>query len=143
MGNMMGIISMRADKPSASRTQLRMFTDAEITQEARGIVRSAAEPVETDELICARVRRSSQRLGISYSKAKAYWYGERKKIAASELRNLQARFEQLSEQAEYRKAVLDDMDKALGRARRVIGESGAPDGSADTLFGAGVSQTVG
>lgn len=118
-----------------------MFTDAEITQEARGIVRQAAEPVATDELICARVRRSSQRLGITYSKAKAYWYGERKKIAASELRNLQARFEQLSERDEYRKAVLDDMDKALSRARRVAGVAGETDGSVGGLFGALRTQT--
>lgn len=131
------------DFQPVSRTRT-MRTDRDVTLEAQELVRQAAQPgTETGERICAAIRRASHRLGLSYGKTKAYWYAERRRVSHAEFANLKARLETLNERAEYRKAVLDDADKALSRARRVVGEAGALDGQDHGLFGANLSQTVG
>ena len=105
----------------ASRTQARMRTDAEITADAQQLVRKAAEPAQVGERICAQMWRAAQRLDLSYSKTKAYWYGERRRIAASEYENLKARVDAINARAEAVKELRDDVEAARVRARRAVG----------------------
>ena len=113
---------MITEKNSASRTQqgLRPVDRDQINAEVRDMMFRAALPAVPGEQKCALIRRAAQRLDISYGKAKAYWYGERKRIAADEYVNLRARLDALDDRAEYRKAVLDDLAQAHARASRVL-----------------------
>ena len=107
----------------ASRTRPAMRTDAEITADARQLVREAVMPAEIGERICAQVWRAAQRLGLSYSKTKAYWYGERRRIAASEYENLKARVDAINARAEAVKELRDDVATARVRARAAVGRN--------------------
>ena len=140
---MMGATSMNSEKRSASRTrQLVMLTDAKVSTDAQEIVRSAAEPVRPGERICAQIWRAATRLDLSYAKTKAYWYAERRRVSHSEFENLKARLDALQERAEYRKAILDDMDKALLRARTVVGEDGENAGSLLGVASSALAKTL-
>lgn len=114
-----------SEKRFASRKQTPMLTDAEVTQTAKKVVRKVAEPVLAGERITAQIWRAAIRLGLSYSKTKAYWYGDRRRIAHSEFQNLKARVDALHAQAAYRKAVLDDLEIARARACAAVGFDGA------------------
>ena len=111
----------KSEKQSASRTRPAMRTDAEIAADAQQLVRKAAEPAQVGERICAQMWRAAQRLDLSYSKTKAYWYGERRRIAASEYENLKARVDAINARAEAVKELRDDVEAARVRARRAVG----------------------
>ena len=113
----------KSEKQSASGTQARMRTDAEITADAQQLVRKAAEPAAVCERICAQMWRAAQRLDLSYSKTKAYWYGERRRIAASEYENLKARVDAINARAEAVKELRDDVATARVRARAAVGRN--------------------
>ena len=113
---------MKTEKISASRTQqrLKLVDRDQIAAEVRAMMFQAALPAVPGEQKCALIRRAAMRLDMSYGKAKAYIYGERKRIAADEYLNIKAKLDELDQRAEYRKAVLDDLAQAHARARRVL-----------------------
>ena len=113
---------MKSEKISASGTQQRLaLVDRDqIAEEVCGFMYRAAAPAVLGEQKCALINRAARRLDISYAKAKAYIYRERKRIAADEYLNIKAKLDALDQHAEYRKAVLDDLAQAHARARRVL-----------------------
>jgi hypothetical protein len=58
-------------------------------EEARYLVRRAAEPCPAGDSVKAALRRAARRLQLNYSRARALWYGdERIKVSGDELEKL-------------------------------------------------------
>jgi hypothetical protein len=56
--------------------------------EAQILVRRCAEPRPAGDQVKAAVRRTSQRLGISFSRVRDIWYGDARRIDAEEMDRL-------------------------------------------------------
>ena len=68
--------------------------------EALTLIRRAAEPRPVGDSVKAAIRRAAYRLGLSFARCKAIWYGEARRIEAHEmdaLRNLAARYARIAE----------------------------------------------
>jgi hypothetical protein len=57
-------------------------------EEAQALIRRCAEPRPAGDLAKAAIRRASQRLEIPYSRTRAIWYGEARRIDAEEMDRL-------------------------------------------------------
>ena len=54
----------------------RLPTPAQLRDEMKALVRRAAEPARPGESVKAEISRAARVLGLSYGRAKRYWYGE-------------------------------------------------------------------
>jgi hypothetical protein len=84
-----------------SATKLPNSSYASSIDEAQILVRRCAEPRPAGDQVKAAVRRASQRLGIPFSRVRDIWYGEARRIDASEMDKLRRE----AEKAELAQAV--------------------------------------
>ena len=98
------------------RDARKMITAADITMDAKLLVRQASLPLEPDEHIDTRIRRAAQRLKLSFPQAKRLWYGERLNISAHEYLNLKNMIRGLAERDARRKELTNEMDRRINRS---------------------------
>lgn len=121
-------------------SSMKTARDAGITSEMQSIVRSASEPVEPRETVGSQILRASRKLGISYRRARTYWYGYAYAVRAHEadamrrqqLRLLADRERRLSAELALIRATLDaqtsqDGARSVG-ARDAVGDRPAAGG---------------
>jgi hypothetical protein len=70
-------------------------------EEARLLVRKCAEPCPAGDSVKAAIRRSSQRLQLSFTRIRDIWYGDARRIDALEMDRLR----QTAEEVELSQAV--------------------------------------
>lgn len=70
---------------------MTMVTAHDVVAEVRTTVRDTVGPRFPGETIERALERAATRLGISYSRAWAYWYGKVRQVPAEELLNIRAR----------------------------------------------------
>lgn len=71
-----------SDKSSLS--EAKVSSASTVLSEMQGIVRSAAEPGTAGESVKVAINRAARTLGLGYSRARSYWYGEVKAVPAHE-----------------------------------------------------------
>lgn len=64
---------------------------SEISSEAAVLVRQWAGPRQPSDSVKTLIRRAARRLGFSYSRTKAIWYGEARAVLAGEMDALRKR----------------------------------------------------
>lgn len=72
---------------------MSVTTADEVMSEVRTAVRDTVGPRSPGETIERSIERAAFRLGISYSRAWAYWYGKVRNVPADEYLNIRARAE--------------------------------------------------
>ena len=72
-------------------TRMSDVTADTVREEMAGLVRRSAEPVQAGESIKALIRRSATRLGLTFGRAKRYWYSEIRTVPAHEADKIRAR----------------------------------------------------
>ena len=73
-----------SSKSAENQTEVFVASPEAIAMEMTAIVREAAEPSVLGEHIAAAIDRAARRLGLSYRRAKAYWYQETRLVPAHE-----------------------------------------------------------
>lgn len=87
-----------------------------IATEMQSIVRAAAEPIQPDDSVKARIRRASRKLGLTYRRTRTFWYAHPCAVRASEadqLRQLELRL--LAERQRRLAAELETIQVRLGK----------------------------
>ncbi|EHM01403.1 hypothetical protein HMPREF9946_02142 [Acetobacteraceae bacterium AT-5844] len=78
-----------------------------VPEEIQQIVRQAAEPSQAGESVKAAIGRAARSLGLSYSRARAHWYGLARMVPAEEADALRrARIQLIRERAARLRAEL-------------------------------------
>lgn len=72
---------------------MSVTTADQVMSEVRTAVRDTVGPRSPGETMERAIERAAFRLGISYSRAWAYWYGKVRNIPADEYLNIRARAE--------------------------------------------------
>lgn len=93
-----------SDKRSHNSDSRVLFMSA--TAEASFLIKLAAEPRPVGDTVKAAIRRASRRVGLTFSRSRDIWYGQARRVDASEMDKLRA-VNAAEEQArdEYRDAL--------------------------------------
>jgi hypothetical protein len=79
---------VRLQNSSAIAGKIRSPRFPSALEEARFLVRKCAEPRPAADTVKAAIRRSSQRLQLSFTRIKDIWYGDARRIDAREMDRL-------------------------------------------------------
>ena len=89
-------------------------------------VREASEPAQPGEHIGQRIRRAAKRLGLSESRAKRFWYGEKTRVSAAEYLSVQDRLHAIADDQlrlmRRRMAVTEAKKRAYEREQAAVAD---------------------
>ena len=96
-------------------TRMSDVTADTIREEMAGLVRRSAEPVQAGESIKALIRRSATRLGLSFGRAKRYWYSEIRTVPAHEADKIRARAARILRERKQVQAMDNELNDLMRR----------------------------
>lgn len=86
-----------------------------VREEMAGLVRRSAEPVQAGESIKALIRRSATRLGLTFGRAKRYWYSEIRTVPAHEADKIRARAARILRERKQVQAMDNELNALMRR----------------------------
>ena len=100
------------------------FVSVEV--EASSHMRTLALPAVPGERVAAAIARAARRAGLSFSRARAIWYGEARALLATEMDQLRAAAARFAEgQAQHARREIAELGTELDQLERRIAETRA------------------
>jgi hypothetical protein len=102
--------------PSRNQDNPMTLSEAALAEEMAGYVRTCAEPISAGETVDQWIARAARRIGISYARARKYWYRDCPRVPALEyLLARRAVESSLRQFAAQQDRLADELRAKLGR----------------------------